>query len=298
MEIEIIETTSPDNEEEPQIFSVAHDVNGNQFNRRDFIEKAVVTSAAVTVIATGCMPKATVSAAEVQAAIQATQNSQKLTELAPAPQTAQKANEPVAAPTQEPTNTATRIPTDTQVPSTPTLSPTPKPKGIESTIYGDNVNFRSGPGTGYSPITRLPGGTSITLVGRLADSSWVAVSLADPKKAGAVVNGWIKTNLVDTRGKDIQSLPIVMDIPPTPTPLPGKYGTTGAGQKGIDYKYTDQYGNVYNYTLPCGSAIPAGATCTCNCVTVPANCSCVDHTSPSSGGGGCTCDTVHYWYPN
>jgi WD40 repeat protein len=54
-------------------------------------------------------------------------------------------------------------------------------------------------------------------------------------------------------------------------------------------------GRTVTYTLPCGSPIPAGATCTCNCVAgtyrVPT------YTPPSSGGGGggggggtiCTC---------
>lgn len=53
------------------------------------------------------------------------------------------------------------------------------------------------------------------------------------------------------------------------------------------------------FTLPCGSPLPPGATCTCNCVTA---CSCVGHCSCDNV---CTCDTVctcqghgHYWHPN
>lgn len=290
MEKENLANVSPENEEEPQVFSVARDIHGSQFNRRDFIEKAVVTSAAVTVVAAGCVPKG-VSPEDVQAAIQATQNASKLTEIAGVE--VEKVVEPTGTPVPTNTSTATRVPTETKVPPTATVTQTPKPKGIDTTIKGDNVNFRSGPGTGYAPITRLPQGAPITLTGRLADSSWVGVALADPKRKGVTVQGWIKTNLVNTTGIDIKSLPVVTDIPPTPTPLPGKYGNTAAGQTGIDYTFTDEYGNVYNYTLPCGSTVPAGATCTCNCVTVPTNCSCVDHTA-----GGCSCDVVHYWYPN
>jgi hypothetical protein len=169
---------------------------------------------------------------------------------------------------------------------------TPTPVGINSTIKGDNVNFRSGPSTAYTPITRLPMGASVLLVGRLEDGTWVAVALADPKKPGTMVYGWIKTNLINTTGIDLKNLPIIKDIPPTPTPLPGRYGNTGAGQTGLDYTITDQYGNVYNYNLPCGASLPLGATCTCNCVTVPRTCSCVDHS------GGCSCNPIHYWYPN
>jgi len=296
MEKEKIQPVSPENEEEPQIFSVARDVNGNQFNRREFIEKAVVTSAAVTVVAAGCSPKPTVSPDQVQEAIKQTQQGQ-----APA----ETANEPVAqavepTSTPAPTNTATKVPTKTPVPPTRTITPTPTPEGVESTVNGDNINFRSGPGTVYPAITRLPRGTKVLLTGRLADSSWVAVSLSDPKKPGSFVLGWIKTTLVTATAKEVESLPIVYDIPPTPTPLPGRYGTTGAGQRGIDYKYTDTYGNIYTYTMPCGSAIPDGAVCTCNCVSVPANCDCVGHTEPSCScvGDTCTCNTVHYWYPN
>jgi len=291
MEKENLEIVPPENEEEPQVFAVTRDVNGSHFNRREFIEKTVVASAAVTVAASGC----TLLESAQGSMAQATANAAKLTEIA----AGQQSSGAQAAEQQPPaaTNTATQaptnipIPTDTPVPATPTSTYTPTPAGIPSTVKGNNVNFRSGPGTGYNPITRLPYGASITLVSRLADSSWVGVALVDPRKGG-MVQGWIKTSLVDTAGKDIQSLPVVTDIPPTPTPLPGKFGNTGPGQTGIDYSYTDEYGNVYNYTLPCGSAIPPGAVCTCNCVTVPRTCSCVDHVS------GCSCDVVHYWYPN
>jgi hypothetical protein len=296
MEEERNQPVSPENEEEPQIFSVARDVNGNQFNRREFIEKAVVTSAAVTVVAAGCNPKPTVSADMVQEAIKQTQQAQGAAGSSNEP--AAQAVEPTSPPA--PTNTATKVPTKTPVPPTATITPTPTPEGVESSVTGDNINFRSGPGTGYPAITRLNRSMKILLTGRLADSSWVAVSLADPKKPGSFVLGWVKTTLVTATAKEVESLPIVYDIPPTPTPLPGRAGTTGAGQKGIDYKYTDTYGNVYTYTLPCGSAIPAGATCTCNCVTVPAGCSCVGDTEPSCScvGDTCTCNSVHYWYPN
>jgi hypothetical protein len=292
MEEEKIQPVSPENEEEPQIFSVAHDVNGNQFNRRDFIEKAVVTSAAVTVVAAGCYPKPTVSAEEVQKAIKQTVDAQN--GGAPAAQAAEQTANPGPTNTPAPTNTATKVPTKTPVPPTRTITPTPTPEGVESTVNGDNINFRSGPGTYYPPITRLSRGTKILLTGRLSDGSWVAVSLSDPKNPGTFVLGWIKTTLVSATPQQVQSLPIVYDIPPTPTPLPGKYGNTGAGQTGIDYKYTDEYGNSYSYSLPCGSAIPDGAVCTCNCVTVPSNCDCVGYVEQNY----CTCDTVHYWYPN
>lgn len=290
------EPMQPENEGEPQVFSVVRDINGTQFRRRDFIEKAIVTTAAVSVIATGCSSPSSASKVDVQAtvnsAISATENSSKVTQVAAAEAT--KAIEPPkATETSLPDPTDTPVPTDTPIPATPTLTSTPKPQGIEFTIKGDTVNFRSGPGTGYAPITRLEFGTIIHLTSRLADSSWVGVAFGNPKKPGTFVEGWIKTNLVDTRGKDISSLPVITNIPPTPTPLPGKGGNTKPGEKGLDYQYTDEYGNTYNLNLPCGSTLPAGSVCTCNCVTVPRTCSCVDNTP-----AGCSCNPIHYWYPN
>ena len=66
---------------------------------------------------------------------------------------------------------------------------------------------------------------------------------------------------------------------------------------GITYSVRDSVtGQLITYTLPCGSPIPAGATCVCNCVPgtyqppAPAPSS-----TPYRGGGGrriCTCDKV------
>lgn len=275
----------PVKEEEPQVYSIARDANGSHYNRRHFIEKAVITTAATSVVVSGCnfAPKPVDTQATVEAAIQATRNFEKA--VAVAMQAATKAS----APTQATTATDTLEPSATTTPtppvSTETPVPTPTVAGLNSSITGDNVNLRVGPGTGFPPITRLPFGTQILLTQRLADNTWVGVSLSDPKKKGHTVLGWIKTSLVDTKNINIKTLPAMTEIPPTPTPLPGKYGHTAVGNKGIDYEYTDEYGNVYPMTLPCGSTVPQGAVCTCNCVEVERT-------------GGCGCDNLHYWYPN
>ncbi len=53
-------------------------------------------------------------------------------------------------------------------------------------------------------------------------------------------------------------------------------------------------GQTVNYTLPCGTAIPAGVVCTCNCVAP--SCThdfCITYSPP------CRCDAQnHYWHPN
>lgn len=71
--------------------------------------------------------------------------------------------------------------------------------------------------------------------------------------------------------------------------------------KGIEVQGVDVVtGKTVNYTLPCGSSIPAGAVCTCNCVAgkggCAVNCRCVGNT--------CSCNShktsysYSYWYPN
>jgi hypothetical protein len=75
--------------------------------------------------------------------------------------------------------------------------------------------------------------------------------------------------------------------------LPGQPGSPPPGQEGGTI--TGPGGETR--WLPCGSPIPAGWTCTCNCVSVPAPCSC-DGVCSCVGHTTCTCDAVHYWYPN
>ena len=62
---------------------------------------------------------------------------------------------------------------------------------------------------------------------------------------------------------------------------------------GITYSVRDSVtGQLITYTLPCGSPIPAGATCVCNCVPGTYQ---PPVSTPSGGGGGrriCTCDKV------
>jgi hypothetical protein len=66
-------------------------------------------------------------------------------------------------------------------------------------------------------------------------------------------------------------------------PLPGTTGNVKPGETGINVNSP----TGETRTMPCGSPIPPGWTCTCNCVTVPAPAS-----GPKPTGGG-----SHYWYP-
>lgn len=282
-----IESAQQPAEEEPQVFSVATDVNKPRFTRRNFLTVAAVTSTAAVV--SGCGYKIVIEPMNATATTppnlpaaptkgQAPVNPQEAPPNATAVPTNTPALTDTPAPTNTPVPTNTPMPTDTATATTVTIS---------ASVNGSNVNLRSGPDTVYSSITKLQKGDQVTITHRIMDSSWVYITVV-----GRQYIGWIKTTLLTIKGGGLELLPL-MEAPPTPTPLPGHQGTTSAGNTGIDYQYTDQYGNIYTYTLPCGSPIPAGAVCICNCVTVPAACSCDSYHS-------CTCDgvTSHYWYPN
>jgi hypothetical protein len=101
---------------------------------------------------------------------------------------------------------------------------------------------------------------------------------------------------VKIEGKWVEwTQPCGMPIPPgavcicncVAVPPPGEEGTVPPGEEGGTVEGPDGE----TRWLPCGSPIPPGWTCTCNCVSVPPSCSCDTHTT-------CTCDSVHYWYPN
>jgi WD40 repeat protein len=68
---------------------------------------------------------------------------------------------------------------------------------------------------------------------------------------------------------------------------------SGKQSKGSMFNYTDEWGRILSYTLPCGSPLPAGATCTCNCVPgkMEGVCTC-DRVCTCNKVKVCTCDTV------
>lgn len=65
--------------------------------------------------------------------------------------------------------------------------PNPNPTAIVNTAY---LNVRSGPGVTYTILTSVVGGTTVSLLGRNGDSSWVQVKLPN----GTV--GWVNASLV------------------------------------------------------------------------------------------------------
>lgn len=275
-------------EEAPQVFNISKEGKNYKFTRRDFIKAAGVAATSAALV--GCEEGGFGGLFQKETAI-------------PPSATTRPTDTPIPTHTSTPTSTPTKTPTLTR---TPTRTPTPTPVPVTCRTRTNGARFRAGPATYYQMMDGVKSGTVVTVIGRLADNSWLKVlvkvedlptlqnaPIAEGKKE---VPGWFRADLLECLTGDINTLP--EETPPlTPTPLPNQAPT---GDEGITYKYTDLYGNTYTYTLPCGSPIPEGAICTCNCVTL---CSCDGYVAPcscdsDSGGSYCTCNMVVYWYPN
>ena len=75
------------------------------------------------------------------------------------------------------------------------------------------LNVRSGPGVEYGVVTTVSGGSTVTLLGRNEDSSWVYIETA------AAVKGWVSSNpAYITPNVPINSLDVVTDGTTTPAP--------------------------------------------------------------------------------
>ena len=203
-----------------------------------------------------------------------------------------QANAPQPSDTPAPTNTP-EPPAATNTPA-PTYTKTPEPTDVPTmtgVVVVTAANVRIAPIANIQPIINLSQGESVMIFGRTNDNVWVLVDTGKSTSATKKkLIGWMKANQLSITANDVASLPIATPDP-TPTPLPGSADNISPGSTGISYEYLDEWGIKYTRTLPCGSPIPAGAVCVCNCVTVPVACSC-DNFHP------CSCDTIHYWYPN
>jgi uncharacterized protein YraI len=101
-------------------------------------------------------------------------------------------------------------------PGTATPPPATGPVTARTTGY---LRFRSGPGVGYAQITVLPPGTTATVEGRNAESTWLYITFNGTK-------GWISKAYTTITG-DLNSVPVVdpggqatTTPPPSPPPSP------------------------------------------------------------------------------
>jgi uncharacterized protein YgiM (DUF1202 family) len=86
-------------------------------------------------------------------------------------------------------------------------APAPVPDQSLGSVSTGAVNVRSGPGAEFNSIAVLSGGTTVVLLGRNADASWLLVRLSNG------VQGWIRSNLLQTN-VSIWTLAIVESPPP------------------------------------------------------------------------------------
>lgn len=139
---------------------------------------------------------------------------------------------PTFTPTPVPTSGPTAVPTATSAPASPTQPPAPTPTPMPPTpvpspsptptptpyieVQKNVVNVRTGPGTLYPIMGRLPQGSKAPIVAKDPSGKWWQICCVDGKEAW--VAGWV----VEARN-DTTTVPVAQNIPtppPTPTPRP------------------------------------------------------------------------------
>ena len=83
--------------------------------------------------------------------------------------------------------------------STPTTTPTSGTGVVQNAYY---VNVRSGAGVAFPPITAVPAGTTVTLIGRNGITTWLKLRLPN----GTV--GWMSASYV-SNSATFPSLPVL-----------------------------------------------------------------------------------------
>jgi uncharacterized protein YraI len=85
-----------------------------------------------------------------------------------------------------------------------------------------DLNVRSGPGTNYSIVVALPGGTTVDIIGKNADGSWWFIAFDGN-------TGWVSAPF--TTSSNTENVPVV-DAPPPPQSNSGGSGSGGSGSSG------------------------------------------------------------------
>lgn len=123
-------------------------------------------------------------------------------------------SEPTATP-EPPTQTPfTVVVTATAEPQPTAVEPTAEQDASASATLKQNLNVRGGPSTSYAVTGSLPGGTTVPVIGKNSDGSWLLVSFNGS-------SGWISTPYTDATG--LEDVPVV-SAPPPPPPSPTSNG--------------------------------------------------------------------------
>ena len=121
------------------------------------------------------------------------------------------------------------------VPIVDGTQPSPEPPGSEITGYvtAYRLNVRSGPGAGYSPVSLLREGQTLTLAGRNAGTTWLQVELPGGSQ------GWVSARYI-VSSYMLEALPISGgDVP---NPLPGAAATVTAYKLNVRSGPSTMYG--------------------------------------------------------
>lgn len=111
-------------------------------------------------------------------------------------------------PSVEPTSGAISL-----IPPSPTASQPASNQPTATTLVG--LNVRSGPGTDYPVIGRLPEGQSVPITGRNSEGSWWQITFP----LGSNEPGWISGSDQFSRASNAEGVAVV-PAPPRPTPAP------------------------------------------------------------------------------
>ena len=96
----------------------------------------------------------------------------------------------------------TTIPVANLTPITGTTPPPPPPPtGAQGSVTASYLNVRTGPNVGFPAFTTLSGGSSVSLLGRNATSTWVKIILRDGRQ------GWVNASFM-ALNVPIASLPV------------------------------------------------------------------------------------------
>jgi hypothetical protein len=132
--------------------------------------------------------------------------------------------EPSATPdpteTAEPTSTATPQPTHTPVPTnTPLPTATSQGQSEPHLITQAETTFREGPGLAYAPYFVMGPDTTVPILGRNGDGTWLATY---GPGGGPGPHSWVAAAEVVIVNGNINDLPILPApiLPPTSVPLP------------------------------------------------------------------------------
>lgn len=120
-----------------------------------------------------------------------------------------------ATATSEPTEAASAVATESPAAVTPTTAPTPAAEATVPTaiIQPERMNVRSGPGTGFSVVESVAGGTALEITGAVPTGDWYRVVLA----SGEI--GWVFSSLVQVVGPTDTIVTLTQEeLPVLPTP--------------------------------------------------------------------------------